>query len=243
MLFDSIDKKSRSGKSTPICEWPETEQPREKLLGQGASVLSDAELLAIFIRTGAPGQTALDISRDALKAAGGLRALLNLSVDDLCAHRGVGPAKYVNLQAALELGRRYLMERLAKGDALDSPQVSRDYLSLQLRDKPYEAFLGLFLDSKHRVIHHQELFRGTIDSASVPVREVVKEALKHNAAAMIVAHNHPSGVAEPSNADKSLTRTLFLALGMVGIRLLDHFIVGDAQVVSLAERGELENIV
>jgi len=212
----------------PICEWPEAEKPREKLLANGAQALSDAELLAIFIRTGIPGKTALDLARDALLKAGGLRALLNMPVKDFCEQKGIGSAKYVQLQASLELGRRYLMEKLVKGEAVTSPQVSRDYLTLQLRDKEYEAFFGMFLDSKHRVIHHQELFRGTIDNATVPVREVVKEALKHNAAAMIVAHNHPSGVAEPSAADKSLTQTLFLALGMVGVKLLDHFVVGDA---------------
>ena len=227
----------------PICEWPESEKPREKVLANGAQALSDAELLAIFIRTGIPGKTALDLARDALLKAGGLRALLNMPVKDFCEQKGIGSAKYVQLQASLELGRRYLMEKLVKGDAVTSPQVSRDYLTLQLRDKEYEAFFGMFLDSKHRVIHHQELFRGTIDNATVPVREVVKEALKHNAAAMIVAHNHPSGVAEPSAADKSLTQTLFLALDMVGVKLLDHFVVGDAEVISLAEMGELSNIV
>ena len=182
------------------------------------------------------------MAREGLLCAGGLRSFLNMSATECCAQKGIGNTKYVQLQAALELGRRYLMEKLEKGDAITSPQISRDYLSLQLRDKEYEAFFGMFLDSKHRVIHHQELFRGTLDNASVPVREVVKEALKHNAAAMIVAHNHPSGVAEPSAADKTLTQTLFLALGMVGVKLLDHFIVGDSEVVSLAELGELGGI-
>ena len=228
--------------TTSIRDWPESEQPREKLLNNGAQYLSDAELIAIFLRTGIPGRTAIDLARDALLAAGGLRALLNMSVDEFCLQKGLGTAKFVQLQAALELGQRVLMEKLEKGDAITSPQISRDYLSLQLRDKPYEAFFGMFLDSKHRVIHHQELFRGTIDNASVPVREVVKEALKYNAAAMIVAHNHPSGVAEPSSADKALTQTLFLALAMVGIKLLDHLVVGEAEVVSLAELGELSNI-
>jgi len=234
--------KMESRIATSIREWPESEQPREKLLSNGAQILSDAELLAIFLRTGIPGRTAIDLARDALSAAGGLRALLNTSVDELCQQKGIGTAKFVQLQAAMELGRRVLMEKLEKGDAITSPQISRDYLSLQLRDKPYEVFFAMFLDSKHRVIHHQELFRGTIDNASVPVREVVKEALKYNAAAMIVAHNHPSGIAEPSAADKALTQTLFLSLAMVGIKLLDHFVVGEAEVVSLAELGELSNI-
>jgi len=202
--------------------------------------LGDAELLAIFIRTGIPGKSAIEMAREALLESGGLRALLNLSPNELCKFKGIGTAKYVQFQAGLELGRRYLMEKMQKGDAITSPQISRDYLTLQLRDKPYESFFAMFLDSKHRVLHHQELFRGTIDNATVPVREVVKEALKHNAAAMIVAHNHPSGVAEPSAADKSLTETLYLALGMVGIKLLDHFVVGDSEVVSFAEMGALK---
>jgi DNA repair protein RadC len=222
-----------------IRDWPKNERPREKLMAHGADALGDAELLAIFLRTGLPGKSAIELARDILADAGGLRALLNRSSTEFCTFKGIGLAKYVQLQAALELGRRYLRERLERCDTINSPQVSRDYLSMCLRDKPYESFYALFLDTKHRVIHHQELFRGTIDSASVPVREVVKEALKHNAAAMIVAHNHPSGVAEPSAADKSLTETLYLALGMVGVKLLDHFVVGDAEVVSFAEMGAL----
>ncbi|WP_113955262.1 RadC family protein [Arenicella xantha] len=223
----------------PIKDWPEAERPREKLLSNGAQSLSDAELLALFIRTGIPGKTAIDMAREALLEAGGLRALLNMSRTEIKQFKGIGDAKYVQFSAALELGRRYLMERLERGEAITSPQASRDYLTLQLRDKPYEAFFVMYLDSKHRVIQHQELFRGTIDNASVPVREVVKEALKHNAAAMIVAHNHPSGVAEPSAADRALTETLSLALAMVGVKLLDHFVVGDSQVVSFAEMGAL----
>ena len=224
----------------PIKEWPEAERPREKLINNGADSLSDAELLAIFIRTGLPGKTALDIARDALHDAGNLRGLLNMPVNELCKSKGFGVAKYVQFQAALELGRRYLMEKLEKGSVMNSPKVSRDYLTMQLRDKPYESFFVMFLDSKHSVIHCQELFRGTIDNASVPVREVVKEALKYNAAAMIVAHNHPSGVAEPSLADRSLTRALYSALNLVGIKLLDHFVIGESEVVSFAELGQLE---
>lgn len=222
-----------------IREWPKSERPREKLLNLGPQALGDAELLAIFIRTGLPGKNALAMAREILTQAGSLRALMNLSPDELYQFNGIGPAKYVQFQASLELGRRYLMEKLVAGDTINNPQVSRDYLSLCLRDKPYESFFALFLDSKHRVIFHQELFRGTIDNASVPIREVVKEALRHNAAAMIVAHNHPSGVAEPSMSDKTLTENLYLALGMVGIKLLDHFIVGNGEVVSLAELGVL----
>jgi len=222
-----------------IKEWPSAERPREKLLKYGSQALSDAELLAIFLRTGLPGKSALDMSRELLTQSGGLRALLNTPFKQLSGHKGIGQAKYVQFQAALELGRRYLLEKLDRNDVINNPQSSRDYLTLCLRDKPYESFYALFLDSKHRVIHHEELFRGTIDSASVPVREVVKEALKHNAAAMVVAHNHPSGVAEPSLADKSLTESLFAALSLVGIKLLDHFVVGDTEVVSFAEMGAL----
>jgi len=223
-----------------IREWPQSERPREKLLNNGSQALGDAELLAIFIRTGVPGKSALDMARDILTEAGSLRALLNLSPNELYQYDGIGPAKYVQFQAGLELGRRYLMEKLEEGDIISNPQASRDYLRLRLRDKPYEVFFALFLDTKHRVIHHQELFRGTIDNASVPIREVVKEALRHNAAAMIVAHNHPSGVAEPSASDKTLTENLYMALAMVGVKLLDHFVVGDAEVISLAEMGVLQ---
>jgi len=223
----------------PIKDWPETERPREKLVSQGAATLSDAELLAIFLRTGLPGKSAIEVARDSLMSAGGLRSLLNLSARELCEIKGIGTAKYAQFQAALELGRRYLMEKIEKGNAITSPQTSRDYLTLHLRDKPYESFFVMFLDSKHHIIHHQELFRGTIDSACVPVREVVKEALRYNAAALIVAHNHPSGVAEPSAADKALTESLNLALEIVGVKLLDHFVVGDSEVVSFAELGAL----
>ena len=222
-----------------IKHWPRADQPREKLLKNGPHSLGDAELLALFIRTGLPGKSALAMAHEILAKAGGLRLFLNMPYEELSKFKGIGEAKYVQFQAGLELGRRYLMESMQKGDVINSPQVSRDYLVMCLRDKPYESFFAMFLDSKNRVIHHQELFRGTIDSASVPVREVVKEALKHNAAAMIVAHNHPSGVAEPSAADRALTDTLQIALGMVGVKLLDHFVVGDSEVVSFAEMGAL----
>lgn len=223
----------------PIRDWPQAERPREKLLHQGPESLGDAELLAIFLRTGIPGKSAIEMARDALLEAGSLRRLLNMTPSDLCKFKGIGTAKYVQFQAGLELGRRYMMEQMRRGEAITSPQLSRDYLTLQLRDKPYEAFFAMFLDSKHRVIHHEELFRGTIDNAAVPVREVVKEALRHNAAALIVAHNHPSGVAEPSLADRALTKNLKSALEMMGVKLLDHFVVGDSEVISFAEMGAL----
>ena len=239
MATASSQQKPRVNAHLPIHRWPKAERPREKLINLGPQALSDSELLALFIRTGIRGKSAIDLARESLLQAGGLRALLNLDQRELCQFKGIGPAKYVQFQAGLELGRRYLMEQLEKGESISSPQISRDYLTMQLRDKPYESFYAMYLDSKHRVIHAEELFRGTIDNASVPVREVVKDALKHNAAAMIVAHNHPSGVAEPSAADKALTEALYLALGMVGIKLLDHFVVGDSEVISFAEMGAL----
>lgn len=225
-----------------IRKWPQSERPRAKLINNGPNSLSDAELLAIFMRTGVAGKSAIELAREVLTSAGGLRALLNMSVKEICQYKGIGEVKYIQLQAGLELGRRYLFEKLDRGDFISSPQASRDYLIMCLRDKPYESFYVLYLDSKHRIICHHELFRGTIDSASVPVREVVKEALKHNAAALIVAHNHPSGVAEPSMADQTLTETLFQALDLVGVKLLDHFVVGDEEVVSFAEMGLLQQV-
>ncbi len=223
----------------PIKDWPQTEQPREKLLNKGPDTLSDAELLAIFLRTGIPGKSAITIARDALLEAGSLRRLLNMSPVDLCKFKGVGTAKYVQFQAGLELGRRYLKEQLEKGTRITSPDISRDYLTLQLRDKPYEAFYVMYLNSKHSVIHSEELFRGTIDSASVPIREVVKEALKFNAAALIVAHNHPSGITDPSQADISLTQRLISTMELIGVRALDHIIVANNESRSLAELGHL----
>lgn len=222
-----------------IREWPQSERPREKLLKQGAQVLSDAELLAIFLRTGVAGKSAIRLARELLASAGGLRGLLSQTCNQVCQNKGVGEAKFVQFQAALELGKRYLFEQIDKQDALTSPTASRNYLRYCLRDKPYEVFYALFLDSKHQVIHHQELFRGSINSATVPVREVVKEALKYNAAALIVAHNHPSGIAEPSQSDNQLTESLEQALSLVDVRLLDHFIVGESEVVSYAEMGKL----
>lgn len=222
-----------------IKDWPETERPREKLLKHGAEYLSDAELLAIFLKSGTKGRSAIDVARDILSEQGDLRTTLNLDKSQLCKYQGVGVTKFIELQASLEIGRRYLFTRFEKDQEICSSRATVDYLQLRLRDKPYECFYVIFLDAKHRVIHDQELFRGTIDNASVPVREVVTEGLKHNAAAMIVAHNHPSGVAEPSIADEKLTETISLALGMVGIRLLDHFVVGDGEVTSFAELGKL----
>lgn len=222
-----------------IKDWPDDERPREKLLHKGAAALSDAELLAVFLRSGAPGTSAVDVARDLLRHFGGLRQLVGTTRHDFCARRGMGAAKYVALQAALELGQRCLAQRLERGDALTSPDLARSFLRSKLQDLPHELFCCLYLDTKHRVIRFEELFRGTIDGASVHPREVVRCALGHNAAAVIVAHNHPSGVAEPSAADNALTRRLQEALALVDVRLLDHLVVGDGEVVSFTERGLL----
>lgn len=203
----------------------------------GAQALSDAELIAIFLRTGIPGRSAVDLARDLLLQFGGLRGLLEADADNVCHCRGLGPAKYAQLQAGIELARRHLSQQMTRGDVLSSPDATRRYLQLQLRHQPHEIFACLHLDNQHRVLAFEELFRGTIDGASVYPREIVKSALRHNAAALIFAHNHPSGVAEPSHADRSLTHRLREALSLVDIRVLDHLVVGDGEVVSLAERG------
>ncbi|WP_376694722.1 RadC family protein [Wenzhouxiangella sp. EGI_FJ10305] len=220
-----------------IADWPMTERPRERLLASGPAGLSDAELLAILLRTGARGRSALDLARHLINHHGGLRGLLEANVEQFCDTPGLGPAKYAQLQAALELARRHLRENLERGRPLTSPQATREYLRAALRDRPHEVFCALHLDTRHRVIAFDELFAGTIDSAHVHPRVVVEKALGRRAAALIVAHNHPSGIAEPSQADLAITRRLRDALGLVDIRLLDHFIVGDGEVVSLAERG------
>lgn len=221
-----------------ITDWPLTERPREKLLAHGSQSLSDAELLAIFLRTGIRGKTAVDLSNELLEGFSGLRQLLKADQQTFCQHHGLGTAKYAQLQAVLEMARRYLNEGLKRGDSLTSPQETRQFLSSKLRDYPHEVFAVLFLDQRHRVIQFEEMFRGTIDGASVHPREVVKKALEYNAAALIFAHNHPSGVAEPSQSDERITQRLKEALGLVDIRVLDHFVVGD-DVVSFAERGLL----
>ena len=221
----------------PITDWPSQERPREKLLARGASALSDAELLAIFLRTGIPGHTAVDLARSLLQEFGGLRQLLGADQSHFCQGRGLGVAKYAQLQAVVEMSRRYLQPQLQESDALTSPDATRRYLQAQLRHYPHEVFSCLFLDNRHRVIAFEELFRGTIDGASVHPREVVKRSLAHNAAALILAHNHPSGVAEPSQADRQITAHLKQALSLVDIRVLDHIVIGEGEPVSLAERG------
>lgn len=221
-----------------ITDWPEAERPREKLLLRGPDALSDAELLAIFLRSGVAGKSAVDLAREILTQFGGLRPLLLAEEEFFCRTHGLGKAKYALLRAVLEMGRRHLASILERGDAITSPNATRAYLSARLRDYPYEVFSCLFLDNRHRVLAYEELFRGTIDGASVHPREVVRRALHHNAAAVILAHNHPSGVAEPSRADEAITRRLQDALALVDIRVLDHVIVAD-ETVSFAERGWL----
>jgi DNA repair protein RadC len=220
----------------PITDWPAGERPREKLLERGAPALTDAELLAILLRTGTGGSTAVDLARQLLVRFGSLRGLLRAGRDDFCRTHGLGVAKYAQLQAVLEIARRHLAEGLAGREALKDPSAVRRLLQARLRDREHETFAALFLDNQHRVIAFDELSQGTIDGASVYPREVIKAALKHGAAAVIFAHNHPSGVAEPSAADRSLTERLKSALAQVDIRVLDHFVVGE-QVVSFAERG------
>ena len=220
-----------------IRDWPAAERPREKLLQHGSSSLSDAELLAIFLRTGVSGKSAVDLARHLLTEFGSLRALLEADLRAFCRQLGLGPAKFSQLQAVLEMSRRHLAERLRRDSALESPQAVRDYLKSLLRHEPHEVFGCLFLDSKHRMLAFEILFRGSIDSASVYPRQVVKRALAHNAAAVIFFHNHPSGITEPSQADRTLTKRLTQALDLIEVRVLDHFIIGDGQPLSMVEHG------
>ena len=222
-----------------INEWPPGERPRERLLAHGAAVLSDAELVALLLRTGTAGRSALEVARDLISRFGGVAGLLAAPIAEVAAVRGVGPAKCAELATVVELARRSLSEEAHIRDALASPQAVRDYLRLLLAARPYEVFVGLFLDSQNRLLAADELFRGTLAQTSVYPREVVKAALARNAAAMIFAHNHPSGVAEPSRADELLTQALKQALALVDIRTLDHFIVADGRLTSFAERGLL----
>ncbi len=222
-----------------IRDWPRDERPREKLLEKGAAALSDAELLAILLRTGTRGSSALDLARDVLKSFRGLRKFIAADRRRFCAVPGLGVARFAELQAAVEISRRQLTESLRAGPSLASPRATCDFLSAKLRDLEHEVFCCLYLDKRHRLIEYEELFRGTIDGASVHPREIVKLALQRNSAAVIVAHNHPSGIAEPSQADALITLRVKEALGLVDIRLLDHIIVGDGVSVSLAERGLL----
>ena len=221
-----------------IRHWPEGERPREKLLQHGTGALSDAELLAVVLGSGMAGTDALTLGRQLLAGAGGLHALL---ADPVRTTKlaGIGPAKRARLIATLELARRALGERLTSGTSLRNPRDSGEFLRARLRHLPYEVFACLFLDNRHRVLAFEELFRGTVDSASVHPREVVRACLKHNASAVILAHNHPSGVAEPSGADRTITRSLREALQLIEVRVLDHLVIGADEPVSMAALGML----
>src|SRR6266540_277763 len=222
-----------------ITDWPLQERPRERLFALGAGSLADAELLAILLRTGVKGKSAVDVARQLLGRFGSVAALLEAGSGSLAETPGLGSAKLAQLQAALELARRALKDEISSRDALSSPRAVRDYLRLALAGREQEVFVVLLLDARHRMTASEELFRGTLTQTSVYPREVVKCALQHNAAAVIFAHNHPSGVAEPSHADEILTRSLKAALALVDIQVLDHFIVAGSRTMSFAERGLL----
>ena len=220
-----------------IRDWPAAERPREKLLEQGSASLSDAELLAIFLRTGVSGRSAVDVARHLLSKFGSLRALLEADQSTFSRELGLGPAKFAQLQAVQEMGRRHMAERLRNKSVLENPQAVREYLKALLRHELHEVFGCLFLDSRHQVLTFEALFHGSIDNTSVHARQVVKRALANNAAALILCHNHPSGNSTPSQADRKLTKRLQEALLLVDVRVLDHFIVGDGDPLSMAEYG------
>lgn len=222
-----------------ITDWPEGERPREKLLSKGPEALSDAELLAIFLRVGVAGKSAVDLARVLLARFGTLSSLFASDLATFVETLGMGPAKYAQLMAVLEMAKRALQEELRAGDVLGSPEAVRNYLRLTLAARPHEIFMAVFLDAQNRVVATEELFRGTLTQTSVYPREVLKRALYHNAASVILSHNHPSGVAEPSQADQQLTAALKQALGLVDVRVLDHFIVAGSEILSFAERGLL----
>jgi len=222
-----------------INDWPEDQRPRERLIKHGAAVLSDAELLAVFLRVGVSGKSAVDLGRDMIGYFGSLNRLFSADLAEFSTLNGLGPAKYAQLQAVMELTRRALAEDMKTGDALSSPSAVKQYLQLMLGNRSYESFAVLFVDVKNRLIAAEELFRGTLTHTSVYPREVVKHALAHNAASIILAHNHPSGSPEPSAADHHLTQALKQALALVDIRVLDHFVVAGRHVYSFAEHGEI----
>ena len=222
-----------------IHQWPEDQRPRERLLKNGAHVLSNPELLAVFLRTGVKGKSAVDLGRDMVQHFGSLGQLFSANLNHFSTLNGLGPAKFAQLQAVLELAKRAIEEQLESGVNLHTPDAVRSYLQMMLAAKPYEAFAVLFLDVKNRLIETVELFRGTLTQTSVYPREIVKAALDRNAASVILAHNHPSGRAEPSTADHSLTRVVKQSLNLVDIEVLDHFIIAGARVHSFAEHGQL----
>jgi DNA repair protein RadC len=221
-----------------IKDWPEQDRPRERLLREGAASLSSTELLAIFLRVGVRGKSAVDLGQDMLGHFGSLHRLFHASLDEFSEVNGLGPAKYVQLQAVLELARRSAHEDIMRAP-LCSPDAAKDFLRTKFGCQPHESFVVLFLDVKNRLIDYKEMFTGSLTQTSVHPREIVKAALRRNASAVLLAHNHPSGVSEPSEADLRLTSALVQALGLVDVRVLDHFVVAGSQVHSFAEHGQL----
>ncbi|MYM68600.1 DNA repair protein RadC [Pseudoduganella sp. FT55W] len=223
----------------PIQNWPQEKRPRERLIREGAQALSDAELLAIFLRTGVMGKDAVQLGHDTMHHFGSLQKLFAASLPEFAVVKGLGPAKFTQLQAVMELARRAMLEEIKSGSMLSSPQAVKTYLRSTFTGKPFESFHVLFLDVKNRLIDAKEMFRGTLTHTSVYPREVVKEALARNAASVMLAHNHPSGTPDPSESDLLLTRALMQALALVDIRILDHFVVAGHQIHSFAEHGQL----
>ena len=222
-----------------IKDWPEQQRPRERLIREGAGALSDPELLALFLRVGVPGRSAVELGSDLLQQFGSIHGLFGATLTQFASVHGMGPAKYAQLQAVMELARRASREQLQAGQTLASPDAVRHFLRLTLGRQPHESFLVLFLDVKNRLLASEEMFRGTLTHTSVYPREVVKAALARNAASVMLAHNHPSGVAEPSEADLLLTRSLVQALALVDVRVLDHFVVTGPHIHSFAENGQM----
>lgn len=222
-----------------ISNWPAHQRPRERLIREGAQALSDAELLAVFLRVGMRGKNAVELAGDMVRHFGSLQALLRASLKEFTEVPGLGPAKYAQLNAVIELARRAIGDEMLSGEAICSPQAAKQYLRLAMAGRPYESFHVLFLDVRNRLIAARELFRGTLTHTSVYPREVVREALNRNAASVMLAHNHPSGTPEPSEADMLLTRALVQALALVDIRILDHFVVAGHRVHSFAENGQM----
>lgn len=227
------------GSAMGIKDWPEQQRPRERLISEGAGALSDPELLALFLRVGIKGRSAVELGRDLIQQFGSLQGLFGASLSQFSAVRGMGPAKFAELQAVMELAQRAVCEQLQAGEPLGSPELVRQYLRMTMGRQHHESFVVLFLDVKNRLLASQEMFRGTLTHTSVYPREVVKAALARNAASVLLAHNHPSGAPEPSEADLLLTRSLVQALALVDIRVLDHFVVAGPHVHSFAEHGQL----
>lgn len=220
-----------------IKNWPATQRPREKLLMQGASKLTDAELLAIFLRTGVAGKSAVDLAQQLLREFGSLRALLKADLPSFSAHLGLGSAKYAQLQAVIEMSKRYLTENLQKGAVIKNSQMVKELLCSHLRNEQQEIFGCIFLDAQHCVINYENLFYGGLAQSAVYPRQIIKRILHHNAAAVIFAHNHPSGNTMPSDNDKQMTEKIIELLNCIEVQVLDHFIIGEGEPFSMAENG------